>query len=475
MQSPARRIAIQAPLGFSSGIPLYLTGATLVAWLATENVDLKTIGAFALVSLPYNLKWLWAPLLDRYRLPFLGRRRGWMLLIQIVLFFAIATLGAIDVRHNTGTLALVAIGVAFMSATQDILVDAYRTDTLKEGERGKGTAAYVAGYRTAMIVAGYGALLLADHISWRAVYVIEASLLSIGIVATLCAPESKPLSRSQSLREAVISPLSEFFQRRSALLVLVFIMLYRAGDAVANHMVTPFLLRDQGFSLSDIALLQKFLGLGASVVGAAIGGLLVDRAGIRRSLLWFGAAQALANLGYVLLALTGKSYGGLVIAIGIDNLLNGFGFAAFVAYLMALCHARFSATQYALFTSASSILGRAFALGSGYVIAFAGWAVFFLATIAIAAPALVLWRWLPSVAEPERSSADENAFADTWNRPSIRMFAGAVTLGFVAAVIWRFALGDWKLGLQFAVGALFFGAFTLIAHSKRGPARSNRG
>jgi MFS transporter, PAT family, beta-lactamase induction signal transducer AmpG len=395
----ARRIGVQAPLGFSAGVPLLLTGGTLSAWLTSEQVSLRAVGAFALVSLPYNLKFLWAPALDRFGWPWLGRRRDWMILTQSLLAVAIAAMGVVDARASTGTLALLALAVAFLSASQDVVVDAYRTDLLGEGERGKGTAAYVTGYRVAMLVTGAGALIVADHISWRLTYWVMAALLSVGVVATLAAPRLPATDPPSSLRHAVIEPLRELFARRGAWTAIAFVMLYKVGDALAGHMATPFLIK-LDFSMSEIGVLQKFLGAGATLAGAAVGGAIADKIGTRRALLWFGAAQALANIGYVGLAATGKSYPMLVVAIGVDNACNGLGTTAFVAYLMSICHDRFSATQYAVLTSASSLLGRLLNATSGDLIAAMGWAGFFAATIALAGPALLLIRFLPRSLTP---------------------------------------------------------------------------
>jgi len=458
-----RRIGIQGPLGFSSGLPLYLTGGTLAAWLTTEGVSYKAIGAFALVSLPYNLKWLWAPVLDRFQLPFLGRRRGWMILFQVLLAVSIAALGAFDVAANLGTIAVLAIAVAALSASQDVVVDAYRTDLLGKSERGKGTATYVAGYRVAMIVAGWGALMMADFISWRAVYWIEAGLMLVCIVATLLAPTPPAIPPPRTLRDAVLLPLGEFFRRRGALLALLFVMLYKVGDAVAGQMVTPFLLRELEFQLTEIALLQKFLGMGATIVGATVGGVLADRIGIRRALLWFGIAQASANIGYVLLAATGKSYLGLVAAIGIDNLCNGLGTAAFVAFLMSMCHHKFSATQYALLTSASSALGRALNATSGYLIAAIGFVGFFSITIVAAAPALLLLRWLPYA---EVDDADREPARPRELRPMYRYLATLTSAAFAFASIWKLQAGNWKLAISFLVAALLFGAYAIVSRSQ---------
>lgn len=382
-------MGIQLPLGFSSGVPLLLTGSTLVAWLSDANVSVETIGLFALVGVPYTFKFVWAPLLDRFSVPLLGRRRGWMLLTQLLLLLSIAWMGLQDPGSGASAIAIAALGVAFLSATQDIVVDAYRTDALHGDERGRGSATYVIGYRIAMIVAGAGALMLADHMSWRIVYFIMAGLMFVGMVATWLAPAPAEVPPPQNLYKAVVEPLKEFFWRRGAVFALAFVMLYKFGDALASNLTMKFLL-DLEFSKTDVGLIQKFLGLGATILGCSIGGYWADRIGLWRALLIFGAAQAVANAGYLLLALTGKSYPLLVVGIGVDNICNGLGTAAFVAYVMSLCHRSFSATQYALLTSAAALLGRTLGASAGYVQQSTGWAGFFGITIAVAAPALLM-------------------------------------------------------------------------------------
>ncbi len=373
-------------------MPLLLTGSTLTAWLDDAGVGIEVIGFFALISLPYNLKFLWAPLLDRFQIPGLGRRRGWILLFQLALALAIAAMGAVDAAASPASVAVLGLAVAFLSASQDVVVDAYRTDVLAKDELGKGTATYVTGYRLALIAAGGGALALADVVPWRVTYWVMASLMVVGITAAWWAPDPPPTEPPRSVREAVFEPLIEFFRRRGALLALIIVMLYKLGDALANHMITPFLL-GLDFTKTEIGVVQKLLGMAATIGGCAVGGLLVDRIGVIRSLIWFGLLQAVANLGYLALALVGKNHSVLVAAIGIDNVCNGLGTAALVAYLMSLCNRRFSATQYALLTSASTILGRLLGALSGIVIARIGWAGFFVASIGVAAPALLLLTW----------------------------------------------------------------------------------
>ena len=394
--TPAQRIWLQAPLGFGAGVPLLLTASTLTAWLDDAGVSLEVIGFFALISLPYNLKFLWAPVLDRFELFGLGRRRGWMLLCQLLLLVSIATMGAVDAAASPMSVALLGLGVAFLSASQDVVVDAYRTDVLGADELGKGTATYVTGYRLALIATGGGALMLADVVSWRTTYWVMAALMVVGIVAAWRAPAPPAIEPPRTLRDAVFEPLFEFFHRRGAYIALAIVLLYKVGDSLAGHMITPFLL-GLDFSKTEIGLIQKLLGMATTIVGCGIGGIVVDKIGVIRGLIIFGLLQALANFGYLALALVGKNHELLIAAIGIDNLCNGMGTAALVAYLMSLCHRRFSATQYALLTSASSLLGRLLGAFSGMAIAALGWAAFFAVSIVVAVPALLLLAWYRGV------------------------------------------------------------------------------
>lgn len=407
----SRRVTLLLALGFASGLPLYLSGGTLTAWMTAEGVDLKTIGIVSLVGLPYSFKFLWAPLLDRFQLPWLGRRRGWMAATELALAVAIAGMAAFDLRESLPALALVAFVVAFFSASQDIVVDAWRTDVLRPEERGAGTATFVAGYRIAMIVSGPAALTLSTWLPWRAVYLVMAALMLIGVGATLLAeePEATPPA---DMVAAIVEPFRDFLARKGAVLALLFVALYKMGDAVAMHMVTPFLYRTVGFGMREIGVLNQGLGLAATIAGALAGGALLARMGQRRALFAFGVLQASTNFLYVLLALVGKSYALLVVTVGIDQLAGGLGTAAFTAYLMSLCNKRFSATQYALISSFYSVAQRFVGAGSGYVVEEIGWAWFFAATAVAATPALIILLALPpglggpdADAEPAREAA----------------------------------------------------------------------
>ncbi len=400
------RVLLLTALGFSSGLPLYLTGQTLQAWMTREGVSLETIGIFSLVGMPYTLKFLWAPLVDRYGLGVLGRRRGWMAATQALLLLAIGVLGTLNPSTAPLAVASVALGVALLSATQDISVDAYRTDLLPERERAAGTATFVMGYRLALIAAGAGALILSDHLGWRTVYWVMAGLMLLGVAATLRAPEPQGVPAPPSLAAAVIDPLREWFSRPAAVSVLVFLVLYKCGDEVARGMITSFLVK-QGFSNTEIGAVNQGFGMAATIVGVFFAGGFVAKLGVRRALLVFGILQAATNGLYLLLALGGKSYALLWASIGADNLTGGMATAAFVAFLMGLCDRRFTATQYALLSSLAAFGGRLLSSGSGYVAERVGWPGFFAVTIALAVPGLVMLRFLPQRLRPEEEQRVE--------------------------------------------------------------------
>ncbi len=386
----SRRVGSMIPLGFASGLPAPLIGGTLTAWMATEGVDLTTIGIFSLVSLPFSFKFVWAPLLDRFTIPFLGRRRGWMIVAQLALVLGIAALGWVNPASAPVMLAFGAIVVATLSASQDIVSDAYRTDALRAEERASGTAVFVAAYRGALIVSSAGALILSDFLPWRTVYLIMGLMMGVGIVGTLFAPAPElPAEPPPSFAAAVIEPFREFFTRKRALTLLGIVLFYKVGDVVAAHLRTPFLM-EVGFSRTEIGAIVKGLGLGATIIGALVGGGLVATLGLWRSLLLFGVLQSTANIFYAVIGMVAKSYPLLVVAIGVDNLFGGFATAAFVALLMSLCDKRYTATQYALLTSAASIVGKLLGAGSGVTAKALGWPGFFLLTVIVAIPALGL-------------------------------------------------------------------------------------
>jgi len=389
----SRRVAVTLLLGFASGLPLALTSGTLQAWMTVAGVDITTIGIFTLVGLPYTWKFLWAPLMDRFVPPALGRRRGWILLTQLLLMAGIAAMGSLSPANAPWALAALALLVAFSSASQDIVVDAYRTDLLRERERGVGAAVSVLGYRVAMLVSGALALILAERIGWQETYWLMAGLMMVGMAATLWGPEPDGENRApRSLREAVTDPLREFFSRGGALWLLLLIVLYKLGDAFAGSLTTAFLIRGAGFSPTAVGAINKGMGLAATILGVLFGGTLMVRLRLYRALMVFGLLQAVSNLAFMALAVAGKSYPLMVLAVAVENLSGGMGTAAFVALLMALCNHRYTATQYALL-SALAAVGRVYVgPASGFVVEATGWATFFFLTFLAALPGLALLR-----------------------------------------------------------------------------------
>ncbi|PTX01342.1 muropeptide transporter [Achromobacter mucicolens] len=391
------RVAPLLVLGFASGLPLALTSGTLQAWATVEGVPLQEIGFLTLVGTAYTIKFLWAPLVDRFAPPLLGRRRGWMLVTQVLLAAAILAMGALSPSSALMPLALLAVLVAFLSATQDIAFDAYCTDVLRKEERGAGAAIKVMGYRLAMIVSGGLALIMADQwIGWGNTYMVMGGLMLLCALATLWAPEPEHVARApRSLREAVAEPLHEFFTRRGALAVLLLIVLYKLGDAFAGALSTTFLIRGAGFTPTEVGTVNKVLGLAATIIGALAGGSLMARWGLYRSLMAFGLLQAVSNLAYWLIAVIPKNLWLMATGVGIENLCGGLGTASFVGLLMALCRQRFSATQFALL-SALSAVGRTYLAGplTPPLVNHLGWPGFFLLTVVIAIPGLVLLKIL---------------------------------------------------------------------------------
>ncbi|OGW51396.1 MAG: muropeptide transporter AmpG [Nitrospirae bacterium RBG_19FT_COMBO_58_9] len=385
-----RRIGIMLPLGFASGLPLALTAGTLQAWLTVVGFDLKTIGIFTLVGLPYALKFLWAPLMDRLVPPWLGRRRGWMLVMQLGVAVGLAAMAVTGPGQRPEILGALALLVAFLSASLDIVFDAYRTDVLLRPERGFGAAVWVNGYRCALLLASAGALLLADHIGWQNTYLLLAGLMATGVITIFASPEpSEPSIPPASLAEAVGGPLKELFARPGVFGLLALIILYKIGDAVAASLQTAFLIGGMGFSVSEVGYV-KGLGLGATLIGALAGGVAMAKLGMVRSLLLFGLLQAVSNLGFMWLAWMGKSYAALTTSILVENVTGGMGTAAFVALIMSLCNHRYTATQFALLSSLEA-LGRVFSgRPSADLVGMVGWTQFFFWSFLIALPGIGL-------------------------------------------------------------------------------------
>ena len=385
-----RRVLTMLGLGFSSGLPLALIGTTLQAWMTTENVDLRVIGIFSLVGLPYTLKVLWAPIMDRFTLPWLGRRRGWILLTQLLLALAILALGLSSPSVMPWVVASLALTIAFCSASQDIVIDAYRADVLQEKELGAGAATTVVGYRLALLTSGAIALIVSDFLPWHLIYFILAGLMLANTLFTFTAPEpAERVIPPKTLKDAVWEPLLTYFRRSGAVEMLVFIMVYKLSDAIAGAMTTPFLL-EMGFSRTDVGTVNKAFGLLSTVLGTLVGGSVIAKIGINRSLWIFAFLQALPHLAFTVLALIGKNYYAMVAAIGLENLFGGMGTAAFVAFMMRLCDKRFTATQYALLTSFMAVTRVLAGVPTGFMVNSMGWPMFFVVSILGALPGILL-------------------------------------------------------------------------------------
>lgn len=385
-------------LGFSSGLPLALTGALLQAWFTVAGISIVTIGALALIGQPYVYKFIWAPFLDRYVPPFLGRRRGWLMIMQLGLVISIAAMAFGNPKVNPSLLVGLALLVAFLSATQDIAIDAYRTDVLPSQERGLGAALYTGGYRIAMMVSGGLGLIAADWFGWRITYFVMALLMIVGIVATWFGPEPEndkvTTHHPASLRIAIIEPLHEFFSRRAAWVLLLVIITYKLGDALSVSLATPFFIRDLGFSLTVIGAVHKGAGLVATLLGVFVGGALMVRLSMYRSLLLFGILQTAAILMFVQLAILGKSYPMLIATVFVDNFCNGMGTAALVAFLMSLCNQQYTATQFALLSSLTATARVFIGPIAGVMVEHIGWINFFICSIVASLPGLFLLWWL---------------------------------------------------------------------------------
>jgi PAT family beta-lactamase induction signal transducer AmpG len=448
------RIAAMLGLGFASGLPLALSSGTLQAWLTVEGIDIKTIGVFALAGLPYTFKFVWAPLLDRFEPRFLGRRRAWLLITQLLLAAACWAMASFDPKGSIGMLGVIAVAIAFLSASQDVVFDAYRADLLEPAERGAGAAVSVLGYRLAMLVSGGLALILADQwLGWpntfRAMGVLFVAMAGITLLAPRTRVDAAPLEsdarrewtgfvamlvagglawwvlssvtgallpdkpgRFQKLGADTVSllgafaaallaarragfpsfvePWDAFFSRRRAIALLALIVLYKLGDAFAGSLSTAFLIRGAGFTATEVGAVNKVLGLIATIVGALAGGALLAKLSLWRALMWFGVLQAVSNFGYWLLSVMPKDHTLMAAAIGVENLCGGLGTAAFVAFLMALTDKRFTAAQYALL-SALAAVGRVYVgPAAGVMVEAFGWPTFFVVTVFTALPGLAL-------------------------------------------------------------------------------------
>jgi PAT family beta-lactamase induction signal transducer AmpG len=415
-----RRVLSLLFFGFASGLPLALTFGTLSVWLREVGINKTTIGLFALAGTPYTLKFLWSPLVDRMPIPYLtrwlGRRRGWTLFTQLLLMASIAALGATNPVARPGLMAFFALLVVFWSATQDIVIDAYRVEILEERQYGAGAATIVLGYRIGMLVSGAGALFLATYVGWSVAYFVMAACMIVGVTTVLLNPEPAVQQSRESVEQerriasylearphlrgkkgrafawvfgAVISPFAEFMRRRGWIVILLFILLYKFGDALAGVMSGPFYV-ELGFTKNEIASVSKVFGMGATIIGAVIGGIIVDRLGILKSLFVCGMLQMFSNLMFVLLAVVGNDVKMLALAIAVENLSGGMGTAAFVAYLSSLCNVAYTATQYALLSSFMAFGRTVLSSSGGWLADQMDWVSFFVLTTAAALPGLLL-------------------------------------------------------------------------------------
>ncbi|OOG60889.1 hypothetical protein B0E47_01955 [Rhodanobacter sp. B05] len=379
-------------LGFASGLPLALSGSALQAWFTTAGMSLRDIGWITLIGQAYVFKFLWAPLLDRIPLPFLGRRRGWIFMMQLLCGAALISMSFYTPQGAASTLAFLGVLLAFASATQDIAYDAHRTDLLRPEERGWGTAFMQGGYRAAMLVSGALALILADHVGWASVYRLMGALMLVAMLVTATSPEAPDEQPTRSFAEAVVQPFADFFQRYGKLALgwLALMVLYKLCDAFALSLSTTFLLRVPQFTLTQLGAINKTFGLFAGLLGALAGGWVVTRIRLFPALLVLGVAQALVNLGYIWLVHSGPNLYALATVVGMENFFSGLGSTAFVVLVTALCNVRFSATQYALLSSLAAV-GRVF-LGplAAWLVPQVGWSSFFVITTLSALPGLLL-------------------------------------------------------------------------------------
>jgi PAT family beta-lactamase induction signal transducer AmpG len=392
-------------LGFTSGLPLFILYNLLSAWLKAEQVDLKSIGLFALVGFPYTWKFLWSPLMDRFRFPMLGRRRGWMFFTQLALLATIGSMGFFSPVTDLTMIVFLAGLVAFLSASQDIVIDAYRREMLTDREQGSGTALFVNAYKMSTLIPGSLSLILSDFLSWQVVFSITALFMLPGVFTTLLIREPSIYGEPpRTLREAVVLPFKEFIERSGwshAAMILAFIFLYKLGDSMATALATPFYM-DLGFSRTQIGLVAKNAGLWASLAGGILGAVWLEKTGVNRGLWIFGVLQAVAILGFALLAKVGASAPGVVpdtfllgLVIGVEAFAVGLGTAAFTAYIATATDSRYTATQFALFTSLAAVPRTFFNALTGFIVAHTGWFEFFLICFALALPGMLL---LPKIA-----------------------------------------------------------------------------
>jgi PAT family beta-lactamase induction signal transducer AmpG len=388
-----KRMLICVFTGFTSGLPLYVLIQLIPGWLRVEGVGLAEIGFFALIGFPYTWKFLWSPFMDRFTLPFLGHRRGWMLVTQLALFLSIGAMGFIKPDLSIWTVAYLAAAIAFFSASQDIVLDAYRRELLPDVELGIGNSIHVQAYRLSGLVPGSLALILADHLPWHTVFMVVAFFMGVGLITTLVIQEAiADPSPPKTMREAIIEPFREFVQRKgpgAAALMLAFLFLYKLGDNMATALQTPFYI-DVGFSLTQIGSIAKFASLFSAIVGGLAGGVMMIRLGINRALWMFGVVQIVSILGFALLSEVGANPWMLGVAVSLEYLGVGLGTAAFIAFIAKNTNPVFAATQFALFTALTSVPRTLANAVTGVIVEQTGWTNFFLLCTALAIPGMLL-------------------------------------------------------------------------------------
>ncbi|HEY1314434.1 MAG TPA: MFS transporter [Steroidobacteraceae bacterium] len=386
-----KRMTAVLLMSFASGLPFNLTGFTIQAWLASAGLSIKTIGIFSLVALPLNFKFFWAPLLDRYMPPFLGRRRGWIVIFQASLTICIAVMGFCSPTRELYVLGAITLFLAFLSASQDIVIDAYRVDIIPPSERALAAAASAFGYRTAAMLAGAALVYIAASVGWQLAFLAVACLMAATMVATIRSPEPlEPGHAPRTLAAAVWHPLRALLQQKGMWGFILLVLLYKVGDALALSLYSTFMIKGVGFSLHELSIAGKLNMTISTMIGVAFGGWVYIRWGTFRSLLVFGIGQALTNLLYMWLALAGKKVWLLVLATALDTMIGGMGQAAFVAFLMSLCSADFSATQYALLSALATLPRTLTGAVAGELVPVIGWPRFFVVTCLVAVPGLIL-------------------------------------------------------------------------------------
>lgn len=444
-------------LGFCSGLPLALTGGTLQAWMTDEGIELATIGRFALVGLPYTAKFLWSPLLDNVQPPFWGRRRGWAILTQCALVASISAMAFASPATSLHELILIAMAVAFFSASQDIVTDAFRTELATSEEVGRAAGVYVMGYRLAMLVSGAVALELAEHLPWRSVYLILAGVMALASLATVFAPEpaSTPEAHAEvrSWNERITQPFVDFFLRAGAVEILLFVMIYKLSTMMATALTTPFLM-EIGFSKAEIGRVTKIFGLVATILGTLSGGAMMDRIGLKRALWIFGVLQATAGLSFIVIATAGYNLPLLTVAIFVENFMMGLGVAALQGFMMSVCSKQFTGTQFALLSSITAVSRVVLVSQAGVLVESLGWIHYFIFSTLLAIPSLLLLLRFDTWLSLERHSP-------TWRDK----FQGALfVLGLLCIAsepVWTWqGISDVASRISW-VGALIIGAATV--------------